>query len=57
MGAYRRFASCEQLLPGWQLSYPCEIERVARLIPVDGSATIDLDHGDVALPNMQRLAP
>jgi hypothetical protein len=34
-----------------------ELERVARLIPIDGSPPIDLDHGDIALPNMQRLAP
>jgi Tol biopolymer transport system component len=32
-------------------------ERIARLIPIDGGPMIDIDHGDVALPNMQRLAP
>ena len=34
-----------------------ELERVARLVPIDGSKPIDIDHGDVALPTMQRLAP
>jgi Tol biopolymer transport system component len=32
-------------------------EKVARLLPIDGSTPIDLDHGDLALPAMQRLAP
>jgi Tol biopolymer transport system component len=32
-------------------------ERVARLIPIDGGPMIDLDRGENALPNMQRLAP
>jgi Tol biopolymer transport system component len=32
-------------------------EQVARLVPIDGSTPIDLDHGNLALPAMQRLAP
>ena len=32
-------------------------EQVARLLPIDGSKPIDLDHGNLALPTMQRLAP
>jgi hypothetical protein len=32
-------------------------EKVARELPIDGSTPIDLDHGDLALPAMQRLAP
>jgi dipeptidyl aminopeptidase/acylaminoacyl peptidase len=32
-------------------------EQVARLVPIDGSKPIDLDHGTLALPAMQRLAP
>jgi Tol biopolymer transport system component len=31
--------------------------KVARLLPIDGSTPIDLDHGDLALPAIQRLAP
>jgi Tol biopolymer transport system component len=34
-----------------------ELERIARLVPIDGSKLIDIDRGDVALPTMQRLAP
>jgi hypothetical protein len=32
-------------------------DKVARLLPINGSPPIDLDHGDVALPAYQRLAP
>lgn len=34
-----------------------EAEQVARLVPIDGSPPIDLDHGNLALATMQRLAP
>jgi Tol biopolymer transport system component len=34
-----------------------EAEQVARLVPIDGSPPIDLDHGNLALVTMQRLAP
>jgi Tol biopolymer transport system component len=34
-----------------------DAEKVARLLPIDGSAPIDLDHGDLALPAYQRVAP
>jgi Tol biopolymer transport system component len=32
-------------------------EKVARLVPIDGSKPIDIDHGNLALPTNQRLAP
>ncbi len=32
-------------------------EQVARLVPIDGSKPIDIDHGSLALPVNQRLAP
>jgi Tol biopolymer transport system component len=32
-------------------------EKVARLLPIDGSPPIDLDHGELALPTYQRVAP
>jgi Tol biopolymer transport system component len=32
-------------------------EQVARLVPIDGSTPIDIDHGRLALPTNQRLAP
>jgi Tol biopolymer transport system component len=34
-----------------------DAEQIARLLPIDGSAYIDLDQGSLALPSMQRLAP
>jgi Tol biopolymer transport system component len=34
-----------------------DAEQVARLVPIDGSPPIDLDHGSLALATMQRLAP
>jgi dipeptidyl aminopeptidase/acylaminoacyl peptidase len=32
-------------------------EQVARLVPIDGAKPIDVDHGNLALPVNQRLAP
>jgi len=34
-----------------------ELDRVARLVPIDGSKPLDLVTGDLALPGYQRLAP
>ena len=34
-----------------------DVEKVARLLPIDGSPATVLAHGELALPAYQRLAP
>ena len=56
-GSGRRSTTFSWSADGTAIFADYDSEQVARLVPIDGSKPIDLDHGNLALPAMQRLAP